>query len=133
MMQESGLSSWTLRLDGAFLLLAGSAAMLAEILGHFFGMGPLAAIRGSPHTIGGFEAHGLAVIIGVLLIRSATLSDRKMWHVVGLTTHVFLGASNLLFWSSFIHHGMVGAGVVTTLLHCVWVIAHAACLSRQRA
>ena len=36
-------------------------------MGHFFGVGPMAQTLGSPHTIGGFEAHGLAIIIGVLL------------------------------------------------------------------
>lgn len=126
------LSRWALRLDGAFLMLAGTAAMLSEILGHFFGIGPLAAIRGSPNTIGGFEAHGLALLIGVLLLRSATLPDRKMWHIVGLITHIFLGTCNLLFWYSFIHHGMLRAGYVTTALHSAFAVAHVACLLRQR-
>ena len=61
------VSSWTLRLDGVFLILAGGSALVAETIGHFFGVGPLAATQGSPHTIGGFEAHGFAIIIGSLL------------------------------------------------------------------
>jgi hypothetical protein len=44
--------------------------MVAETVGHFFGGGPLAATHGSPHTIGGFEAHGFAIIIGTLLLRA---------------------------------------------------------------
>jgi hypothetical protein len=74
-MADHALSRWTLRLDGSFLALAGSAAMLSETVGHFFGAGPLAASRGSPHTIGGLEAHGLAIIIAVLLLRAAALPD----------------------------------------------------------
>jgi hypothetical protein len=131
--QDQRASRWTLRLDGIFLCLAGSVAMFAETVGHFFGVGPLAATRGSPHTIGGFEAHGLAVVIAVLLLRGATQADRKIWHVVGLVTHLFLGASNVLYWGSFVHHSLVQVGVVSTILHIILVIAHAALLARSRA
>ena len=43
-----GLSRWTLRLDGGFLVIAGSLALLADIMGHFFGVGPMAEMFGSP-------------------------------------------------------------------------------------
>ena len=102
--------------------------MLAETAGHFLGVGPLEATRGSPHTIGGFEAHGLAILIAVLLLRGATLADRKTWHVVGLSTHLFLGAANVLFWSSFTQQGLVSVGIVTTILHIVFVVTHAVVL-----
>ena len=130
MQQDQWLSRWTLRLDGVFLCLAGSVAMLAETVGHFLGVGPLAASRGSPHTIGGFEAHGLAVLIAVLLLRGAALADRKLWHAVGLITHLFLGSANVLYWSSFVYHALVPVGLVSTALHIVLVIAHAVCLRR---
>jgi len=74
---SAALSRWTLRLDGLFLAFAGCAALVAETVGHFFGVGPLAATLGSPHTIGGFEAHALAIIIAVLLLRGAALADRR--------------------------------------------------------
>lgn len=121
-------SRWALRLDSIFLGLAGTAAMIAETVGHFLGLGPLAETRGSPHTIGGFEAHGLAVLIAILLFHGATAADRKLWHVVGLTTHLFLGSANLLFWSSFVYHGLLPAGIVSTVLHVILVVAHAAFL-----
>jgi hypothetical protein len=122
------LSRWTLRLDGIFLLLAGSAAMLTETIGHFFGVGPLASTRGSPHTIGGFEAHGLAIIIGVLLLYAARRADRRLWHTVGLCTHLLLGSANVLFWSSFVRQDLVLVGIVTTALHAIFVVAQAICL-----
>lgn len=121
-------SRWTLRLDGIFLALAGGAALLADTVGHFFGIGPLAATRGSPHTIGAFEAHGLAVILAVLLLRAAGLADRRLWHRVGLSTHLLLGSANLLFWSSFVQQGVVIVGIVTTALHIAFVAAHVTCL-----
>jgi hypothetical protein len=122
------MSRWTLRFDGIFLILAGGAALLTETVGHFFGVGPMAATLGSPYTIGGFEAHGLAIIIGVLLLRAAALADRRLWHAVGLSTHLLLGSANLLFWSSFVQQNLVTVGVVTTALHLIFVVAQATCL-----
>lgn len=99
-----------------------------ETLGHFLGTGPLASTVESPHTIGGFEAHGLAALIGVLLVRAADHPERRLWHVVGLSTHLFLGGANLLFWNSFVFQDLVPVGIVTTALHGVFVVAHGACL-----
>jgi hypothetical protein len=128
-MTASGtLSRKVLQFDGGFLLLAGGAAMIIETVGHFLGVGPFAQSRGSPYTIGGFEAHGLAIIFAVLLIRAASLSERSLWHRVGLVVHLLLGCSNLLFWSSFLQLNVLPMGVFTTLLHIVFVIAHGSCL-----
>lgn len=122
------LSAWTLRLDGAFLALAGLGGMITDTIGHFFGVGPLAATLHSPHTIGAFEAHGLAVIIGVLLFRRASLVQRRTRHVLGLCVHVLLGTANLVFWSSFVQLNVVMVGVVTTVLHILFVCAQGVCL-----
>lgn len=132
MQPDHTLSRWTLRFDGIFLATAGGAAMIAETVGHFFGRGPLAATLGSPHTIGGFEAHGLAIVIAVLLLRAAARPDRRLWHGVGLSVHLLLGSSNILFWSSIVGQGLLLVGVVTTALHILFVAAHTLCL-RTRA
>ena len=43
--------------------------MIFELLSHFFGGGPWGRIfAGSHYTIGFLEAHGLAFLIGLLLI-----------------------------------------------------------------
>ena len=122
------LSRWILRLDGLFLAVAGVAALIAETLGHFLGIGPLAATLGSPHTIGGFEAHGLAVIIAVVLFHAATLPERRPWHFLGLSVHLLLGTANIVFWSSFVQQDLVEVGLVTTALHVIFVAAHRFCL-----
>ncbi len=127
---DQGLSRWTLRLDGGFLVIAGSAALLADTTGHFFGVGPMAEMFGSPYTIGGFEAHGLAVILGVLLLGAAKLADRRSWHALGLSVHLLLGTANLIFWSSFLQLDVLMIGVVTTALHSIFICAQAACLWR---
>jgi len=125
------LSRWILRLDGGFLAIAGIGGLLADIMGHFFGVGPMAQMLDSPHTIGGFEAHGLAVILGVLLFRAAKLADRRLWHAVGLSVHLLLGTANIMFWSSFLQLNVVMVGIVTTALHIIFVAAQALCLWRE--
>lgn len=107
--------------------------MLADALGHFLGVGPLAVTLGSPYTIGSFEAHGLAVVLGALLLRAAGLADRRPWHAAGASIHVLLGGSNLLFWPSFAAMGVVPVGVVTTAFHLAFVVAQAICLWTEGA
>jgi len=80
-----------------FLAIAGSFGLLADITGIFSASVLWPIMSGSPHTIGGFEAHGLAVILGVLLLRAAKQADRRSWHALGLSVHLLLGAANLVF------------------------------------
>jgi hypothetical protein len=122
------LSRRTLRSDGGFLVIAGSAALLADLAGHFFGVGPMAEMFGSPYTIGGFEAHGLAAILGVLLLHAANLADRRPWHALGLSVHLLFGTANVMFWLSFVQLDVLMVGVVTTAMHVVFSCAQAVCL-----
>lgn len=118
---------WTLRLDGALLVLAGTAALVSDTVGHFLGVGPLAKSLGSPYTIGSFEAHGLAIIIGLFLLGA----NARVWHWMGLAVHVLLGTANLIFWNSFVQLGVIPVGIVTTVLHGVFVCAQTISICRQ--
>ncbi|HEX5700297.1 MAG TPA: hypothetical protein VFX77_06585 [Rubrobacter sp.] len=120
-----------MRLDGGFLAIAGSIGLFTDTAGRFFGVGPMAEMFDSPHTIGGFEAHGLAIILGVLLLRAAGLAERRQWHALGLSVHLLLGAANLMFWSSFVQLDVVMVGIVTTVLHIVLICTQTACLWRE--
>ena len=84
-MTAVALSRRVLKFDGGFLLLAGRSAMIIETIGHFLGVGSFAHTKDSRSTIGGFEAHGLAIIFGVFLIRTASLSERSLWHQIRLS------------------------------------------------
>jgi hypothetical protein len=125
---RQGMSRWTLRLDGGFLAIAGSLGLLVDTAGHFFGVGPMAEMLGSPYTIGGFEAHGLAAILGAFLLHAARLAERRSWHALGLSVHALLGTANVVFWSSFLQLDVFTVGVATTALHIVFVCAQAVCL-----
>ena len=117
-----------LTVNGCFLAVVGGAQLLFEMLSCFFGVGPLGAIFAhSPYTIGFVEAHGLALLIGVLLLCIAAPAPRPAWHLFAASAHVLLGGANLLFWSSFITWGLVPGGVVATICHALLLAAELWC------
>jgi hypothetical protein len=110
-----------LRLDGGFLVIVGLAQMLFEVLSHYVGIGPLAdRFLDSPYTIGFFEAHGLALFIGLLLIKFSSKPER-FWNWLAVTIHIFLGSTNLLFWESFVQLDFVLPGIIATILHILFM------------
>ena len=110
-----------LRANALFLLLAGAGGLRSDILGIFFGQGPVGRIvTAAPHAgIGFVEAHGLAVILGVLLWRAA---PERSWHLAAAAIHVLLGTSNVVFWQFFVAADMLAMGYITTLLHVLFVV-----------
>jgi hypothetical protein len=118
--------------DGLFLALVGAAQILLELLAHFAGAGAYADIfADSPYTLGWFEAHGLAVLVGLLFLTTATRDLRRFWHAFGLAVHLLLGGANLLFWASFTAFDAVPMGILATAAHVLLVLAHAACAARM--
>ena len=110
--------------DGGFLALVGGAQMIFELLSDFGGIGPLGRIfTGSHYTIGFLEAHGLAFLIGVLLIGVAASEPKRYWHGFAACVHLLLGGANLLFWHSFVVWGLVPMGIVATAFHCLFLVA----------
>ena len=121
----AGFSGAALRVDGAFLALVGGTQVIFELLSHFFGVGPWGRIfAGSHYTIGFLEAHGLAFLIGLLLIFVAAAEPKRFWHGFAACVHVLLGGANLLFWSSFVAWGLVTMGAIATLFHGLFLVAH---------
>ena len=114
--------------DGAFLLVAGLAALAADLVGYFSGVGPFAALAGQPLSVGAVEAHGLAALVGFLLLTTPP-SDRWRWHAVAAGVHLFFGICNLLSWEVYSVMGATPAGIVSTVVHAVLFIAQLACLA----
>ena len=113
-----------MRANGAFLALVGGTQVIFELLSHFFGVGPWGRIfAGSHYTIGFLEAHGLAFLIGLLLIFVAAANPKRFWHGFAACVHVLLGGANLLFWSSFVYWGLVPMGAIATLFHGLFLVA----------
>lgn len=114
---------WILRANVLFLILFGGSGFLFDLRGYFFGKGAQSILFASaPHTAIGFvEAHGLAVIIGVLLWRA---QPSRFWHFTAAAVHVLLGASNLVFWQIFVAASVLPLGYISTGFHCLFVVLH---------
>jgi hypothetical protein len=114
-----------LQANGAFLVVVGGVQVVFELLAYYAGAGPYGYLfEESPYAIGWVEAHGLAFIIGVLLLTVAARDLRRFWHVLAAAVHTLLGTANLVFWNSFIVFDMVPMGVAATVVHFVLVAAH---------
>jgi len=109
-----------LRANALFLLVASSWGICVDLLGAFLGIGPQKAIVGAaPHSVIGFvEAHGLAMIMGVLLWCA---EPARAWHLTATAVHTLLGTCNLVFWQIFIAADMLAGGYITTSLHWLFV------------
>ena len=113
-----------LRTNALYIGLAGLAGMLFDIRGVLYGLGPQGRLLAqAPHAgIGFIEAHGLAVILAVLLWRAA---PARSWHLTAVAMEVLLGTSNLAFWDMFVATDALTVGYVTTGLHWMFVLLQA--------
>ncbi|MEZ4863823.1 MAG: hypothetical protein R3C14_21045 [Caldilineaceae bacterium] len=114
--------------DAILLTLFG---IVMDLLGYFAGMGAWGTLFWqNPLAVGVVEAHGLALIVAVLLLRHATAHATMGWHLTAVITHLLLGVCNLLFWQVFITVNLLPLGVVATLYHFTFVIANGAVIWR---
>jgi hypothetical protein len=122
-----------LLVNGGFLAVIGALQMSLELLSYYTGAGPYGAdFDASPYTIGWVEAHGLALLIGLLLLLVAN-DGRRSWHVFAIGVHVLLGTANLVFWSSFLYFGVVPMGIAATIAHALFVLAHLVALAASQS
>ena len=118
--------------DGAFLAVVGAVQILFELVGYYRGAGPFGELFDhSPFIIGWVEAHGLALLIGVLLLAVARTDLSMFWHVFAAAVHVLLGGANIVFFDSFTTFGLVPMGVAATVVHALFVVLHAVALVRR--
>ena len=113
------------RLNAGFLILIGGVFTVLDYVGFKTGAGPLGnLLKGNFLAVGALEAHGLALIIGILLLAYAARNVDVSWHLVGIGVHILLGGSNLIFWGYFQQLGIVNQEIVITAIHFLFVLAH---------
>ena len=113
------------RLNAGFLMLVGGVSSISDYMGFRTGAGPLGNIlKGNFLAVGALEAHGLAFIVGLVLLVYALRSMDVSWHWIGAGVHILLGGSNLIFWSYFQEIGIVNQEIVITAIHGLFVLAH---------
>ena len=121
-------------LNALFLGLSGFAQMIFELLSHFRGMGPLGSVfTDSAYTIGFFEAHGFAVLTGILVFMIMIPEMKPHWHLYLACVSFLLGGSNLLFWDGFAKVGLVTAGYAATILHIIFFVLQVFCYVKFRS
>lgn len=119
--------------NAAFLTAVGLTQILFELASHYRGAGPLGdRFTGSPYTIGFLEAHGLAVLIGILFLKAARAQTTHFWHGFAISVHLLLGGANLLFWHSFVALDFVRPGLAATLCHGLFLLAESYAYHRTR-
>ncbi|MEZ4681521.1 MAG: hypothetical protein R2932_45645 [Caldilineaceae bacterium] len=106
----------------------GGAFALFDLWGYYLGGGPLGPIlHNLLYTIGFFEAHALACMLGLLLLRAQRVDPAPVWHLVAATIHLLLGGANLLFWPLAVQWHVEGPEMVVTAIHGLLVIAQLIC------
>lgn len=124
----------TLRIDGRFLVAAGTVQLVSELLSHYRSSGLHGdTFADSPYTIGFIEAHGLAAMLGALLLWSSRQRDRDFFHGFAIVIHAFLTAANIVFWNSFVEFDFIAPGVLATAAHTVFIGCQARCLLARRS
>ena len=115
------------------LLVRGNAAyigffaffgLIFDIRGVLYGLGPQGQILANAPLagIGFIEAHGLALILSVVLWRSTAV---RGIHAVGVAMGLLLGVSNLAFWELFVSTDQIALGYVSTGLHLSFAVLQA--------
>lgn len=91
--------------------------VLFDLAGYFLDLGPnAAALFQNADAIGYLEAHGLALLIAIILVVHHR-RDGATWNWIAAATHLLLGVANVLFWPAFASYGIETLGVVATALH----------------
>jgi hypothetical protein len=89
------------------------------------GAGPFGAtFHGNPTVIGVVEAHALAVLTAVTLWYFSRNHAGTFGNWVGLSAHLVLGGSNLIWFDVFRRVQAEAQGVAVTVVHFAFVALH---------
>ena len=122
----TNLRRTTLRVDSGFLLLAGVFGLVCDILSYRSGTGPFGTtFFQNPTVIGVVEAHALAVLTAVTLWYCSQQQAGRFGHWLGLSTHLVLGGSNIIWFEVFSRVQAEAQGVAVTVVHFLFVTLNA--------
>jgi len=116
------IKSHLLRADALFLAAASIAALHADLLGIWFGVGPLGRLfTAAPHAALGFvEAHGVTLVFSALLWRAR---PGCRWHLAASAVHLMLFSASLAFWPYLAATGALSA-TAATIAHGLFPSLH---------
>lgn len=115
-----------LKINGIFLIVMGVFAAISDLLGYFKGVGPFGEVCfNNSLTIGQFEAHGLAIIFGVLLFSKKAKENFVFYHKAAIAVHILLFCSNLIWFEIFHQTNSLILGYIATTAHFVFIFLNA--------
>ena len=115
-----------LRVDAAFLTVAGVFGLVSDLQSYASGSGPFGqTFYQNPTVIGVVEAHGLAVLTAGTLWFLATHHAGSFGHWVALIAHAVMGGSNIVWFDVFTRVQAETQGVAVTVVHFAFVAVNA--------
>jgi len=116
-----------LKIDGLFLMIMGTLAGISDLIGYFTGAGPFGTVYyQNSIAIGGFEAHCLAAIAGLVLYTKRKSPDVSFFNQTAMAIHFALGISNIIWFNIFYETGTLPMGYATTIAHFLFVLFNGA-------
>ena len=126
------MKRFILKVDGIFLAGMGMLAGIADLASYYGGKGPFGQTYfQNSIIIGGFEAHCLAVILGLILILRSKSPEGLFYNKVAIGIHCVLGISNLVWFRVFYDTGMLSMGFIATALHFNMVFFNMIAISKN--
>lgn len=115
-----------LRVDAAFLSVAGLFGLVSDVQSYASGGGPFGqTFYQNPTVIGVVEAHGLAVLTAATLWFLATHHTGRFGHWVAVVAHAVMGGSNIVWFEVFTRVQAETQGIAVTVVHFAFVAVNA--------
>jgi len=115
-----------LRVDAAFLSVAGLFGLVSDLQSYNSGGGPFGqTFYQNPTVIGVVEAHGLAVLTAGTLWFLATHHTGRFGHWVAVVAHALMGGSNIVWFEVFTRVQAETQGIAVTMVHFAFVAVNA--------
>jgi len=121
-----------LRLDAAFLSLAGILGVLTALMSYTSGSGPFRdTFQGNPTVAGAVETHALAILVAALLWYFSQQRRMTPGNWIGLFAHLVMGGGNILWFGLFMRVQAETLGIAVTALHLLFAALHLGLLVRR--
>ena len=115
-----------LRVDAAFLTVAGLFGLVSDLQSYTSGSGPFGhTFYQNPTVIGVVEAHGLAVLTAATLWFLASHHTGRFGHWIAIVAHTVMGGSNIIWFDVFTRVQAETQGVAVTVVHFAFVAVNA--------
>jgi len=123
-----------LRIDAAFLGLAGVFGVASDLLSYFAGRGAFGQVfYKNPFVIAGVEAHLLAVMAAGFMWHWSKNRHGSSGSWMGIIVHLICGISNIIWFDVFNAVNARAQGIVVTILHFLFVGLNAALIYQNKA